>query len=135
MRISDWSSDVCSSDLGAQSRAQCKCSKRRRVVEVVDRLPIFRIARADVQPQLLGRVKRQVAEGRPGVRVLMKIDNTGEPRKRNAKRRNIDVRRWVDVELGALIISASLEIDDRANVAGDPEFLAELAVSFDVILV
>src|SRR3546814_4552 len=81
------------------------------------------------------RVKRQVAEGRPGVRVLMKIDNTGEPRKRNAKRRNIDVRRWVDVELGALIISASLEIDDRANVAGDPEFLAELAVSFDVILV
>src|SRR3546814_13787168 len=78
MRISDWSSDVCSSDLGAQSRAQCKCSKRRRVVEVVDRLPIFRIARADVQPQLLGRVKRQVAEGRPGVRVLMKIDNTGE---------------------------------------------------------
>src|SRR3546814_7712533 len=53
---------------GAQSRAQYKCSKRRRVVEVVDRLPIFRIARADVQPQLLGRVKRQVAEGRPGVR-------------------------------------------------------------------
>src|SRR3546814_8764894 len=85
MRISDLSSDVCSSDL----------------VEVVDRRPIFRIARADVQPQLLGRVKRQVAEGRPGVRVLMKIDNTGEPRKRNAKRRNIDVRRWVDVELGA----------------------------------
>src|SRR3546814_17300728 len=117
MRISDLSSDVCSSDL----------------VEVVDRRPIFRIARADVQPQLLGRVKRQVAEGRPGVRVLMKIDNTGEPRKRNAKRRNIDVRRWVDVELGALIISASLEIDDRANVAGDPEFLAELAVSFDGI--
>src|SRR3546814_16476650 len=50
---------------GAQSRAQYKCSKRRRVVEVVDRLPIFRIARADVQPQLLGRVTRQVAEGRP----------------------------------------------------------------------
>src|SRR3546814_17879358 len=84
---------------GAQIRAKYKFSKRRRVVEVVDRHPIFRIARADVQPQLLGRVKRQVAEGRPGVRVLMKIDNTGEPRKRNAKRRNIDVRRWVDVEL------------------------------------
>src|SRR3546814_4618400 len=59
---------------GAQSRAQYKCSKRRRVVEVVDRLPIFRIARADVQPQLLGRVKRQVAEGRPGVRGLMRSE-------------------------------------------------------------
>src|SRR3546814_17121578 len=39
---------------GAQSRAQYKCSKRRRVVEVVDRLPIFRIARAAVPPQQIG---------------------------------------------------------------------------------
>src|SRR3546814_20581028 len=99
MRISDWSSDVCSSDLGPrtlQHRMQRSVRRRARTIVRIGRMPVKPIATSDMRRQRkTARNVRQAARRSEESRVGKESVSTGRSRwspyysKKNKKKKQV----------------------------------------------